>query len=331
MLNGILLNTSAGAVAIGAVMLASQFGSGPIGSGVYGPDQALASLRSGPDQPERNWTITTELADLMEMDSVLAPFLAARLDASHYTLDRVISGESRVPRLFLPRLPEDLKDVADTDTRKSIFLRTILPLVLQSNREILAERRRLLAARKLIDAGKALPVTDAIWLEKLADKYKTPADDLDRLVRRVDVVPVALALAQAVEESGWGSSRFARLGNAIFGQYTTLDDHGLIPKQAGDEPEFKIKAFPDLLTGIRSYMRNLNTHPAYAGLRRKRAEIRADGGKPLGRVLAVTLTGYSERGFDYVKTLHLIIDANDLSDLEKKARLAPPSAPAPVS
>lgn len=331
MLNGILLNTSAGAIAIGAVVLASQFGAGPIGSGVYGSDRALASYGSGPEQPEQNWTMTTELADLMEMDSVLAPFLAARLDASHYTLNRVISGESQVPRLFLPRLPSDLKEVPDTDTRKSIFLRTILPLVLQSNREILAERRRLFAAKRLVDAGKAPAVSEIIWLEQLAEKYKTSADDMDRLIRRVDVVPVALALAQAVEESGWGSSRFARLGNAIFGQYTTLDDHGIIPKQAGSDPDFKIKAFPDLLSGIRSYMRNLNIHPAYAGLRRKRSEIRAAGQKPVGRALAVTLTGYSERGFDYVKTLHLIIDANDLSELEERARLAPPATTTPVS
>ncbi|MEQ9200760.1 MAG: glucosaminidase domain-containing protein, partial [Rhodospirillales bacterium] len=153
-------------------------------------------------------------------------------------------------------------------------------------------------------------------------------DDLEQLTRRVDMVPVALALAQAVEESGWGSSRFARLGNAIFGQYTTVDDHGIIPKQAGADPDFKIKAFPDLLSGIRSYMRNLNTHQAYAELRQKRAEIRAAGRRPVGRALAVTLTGYSERGVEYVKTLHLIIDANDLSELEKKARLADP---APVS
>jgi Bax protein len=331
MVNMLAMNAGWAAFAVGSLLLAASHGDGPMRPATYpSPDKEVVSLPRG-DGPARVWTMTRELADLTRMETVTAAFLDARFDASRFTLDRVRDGVTDVPRLFLPKVPADMAKVENIDQRKRVFLLTMLPLILKSNEEIRADRRRLIAIKRRVDRGAAVRAVDGIWLERLGERYDTAPDDFDRLLRRVDEVPVSLALAQAVEESGWGTSRFARIGNAIFGQYTTEDDHGLVPKQRPEDRTFKIKAFPDLLSGIRSYMRNLNTHPSYASLRAMRADARAKGRAASGRELARTLTAYSERGEDYIRTLHLIIDANDLVELERNARLADPAEAHPDS
>jgi Bax protein len=297
-----------------------------LGSGPSGFYSFASMLPQGPalDGGE-SWTMTAELRDLPRHRNISALYLGARFDASQFTLEKAATGTVRVPRVFLPTLPKDLKSIRTVKERKSIFLRTLLPIVLKANEEIAADRRRLTALRKEIEAGRELATGDRLWLDRLAARYDAAPDDFDRLMRRVDIVPVSLALAQAVEESGWGTSRFARQGNAIFGQYTSVDDHGMVPKAAGDDSAFKIKAFPNILSGVRAYMRNLNTHKAYAKLRALRAAQRTGGKQPDGRALTETLHGYSERGDDYIRTLQVIMDANDLERLERNARLARPS------
>ena len=161
---------------------------------------------------------------------------------------------------------------------------------------------------------------DQTWLAWVAERYDAPAGNLDELLVRVDIIPTSLALAQAAEESGWGTSRFAHQGNALFGQRATGDEPGLAPVERATEEHVRVRAYETLGAAVRSYARNLNTHPAYERFRAERAENRSQGAEPGGHALAPTLTRYSERGAAYVASLRAIIRLNRLESFDK-ARL----------
>lgn len=239
-----------------------------------------------------------------------------------YHLDHVRVGRNVVPRVFLASLPRDMKRLRSIDTRKRVFLRTILPLVLKVNEAVLLERGRLLALRQRVEAGRPLTPAARAWLENLARRYKVDPDalDFDALLARVDAVPPALALAQAAEESGWGTSRFALEGNAPFGQWTFDAANGIVPKRRENGKAHLVRVYDHLLDGVRAYSRNLNSHPAYRRFRKMRAQMRRTGRDLDGYELAGTLTSYSERGEAYVESLRAIMRVNDLTPLDR-ARL----------
>jgi Bax protein len=237
-----------------------------------------------------------------------------------YTLAHWREGERSVPRFYLARVPSRWrKEVAPhlpVVKKKEYFFFAYAPLVLESNEDILADRARLLAL-----AGKSgHGADDHQWLTSLCRFYRLdpPADGpldkalLDELAARVDAVPPSLALAQAAVESAWSTSRFADLGNALFGQWTWGED-GITPReQRGHLGDYKIKAFATPEESIAAYMHNLNTHPSYAEFRAERRRLR-QGDKPLsGQDLAHTLTSYSEKGEEYVETLLSVIRVNQL-------------------
>lgn len=308
--------------------------------GLYGatlPD-AIDSLTADPGEAQTTGgsVPAAPMARLFNMTPVQERKIArgvtaeARLDVAavdrlyqdlNYGLDSVAGDGQGVPRIFLSKVPQGLEKTTDVETKKSIFLRTMLPLVLRVNEGILADRARIqeIAARRA--AGLEHP-SDARWLRDIADAYGLKSADPKKLLARVDVIPPSLALAQAAEESGWGTSRFARQGNALFGQWTWDAENALVPRDRKAGATHGIKAFPSLLQAVKAYASNLNTHRAYGEFRAARAALRRDGTDLNGRVLANTLTRYSERGADYVKTLHVIMDANDLAALDT-ATLAP--------
>lgn len=251
-----------------------------------------------------------------------AKTLHKRFMAMGYELDLIREGDAPVPRVLIAALPEDLDVIRQVELKKSVFFKTTLPLILMENEKIAADRQRLLNLVDVVRGGRDLGPSDAAWLAQLAQRYKATVDDLDTLIARVDEIPVSLAMAQAAEESGWGTSRFAQTGNALFGQWTTADDEGLIPKDRKEGMTHKVKAFDSLSDSVAGYMRNLNTHGAYKSLRAERASMRDRGIELNGRELAGTLTKYSERGEKYVKSIRLIIDANDLNELDSAAQLA---------
>lgn len=234
-----------------------------------------------------------------------------------YALPTVREQNTAVPRLFLASVPTDLNGLRDVNTRKSLFLRTLLPLVLKVNEEIAADRSRLQTILAAQAGGQSPSAADQRWLETRSEEYGLRSVDARKLLPRMDLVPVSLALAQAAEESGWGTSRFARQGNALFGQWTYEETAGIVPLNRASGATHAIKAFPSLLDAVRAYARNLNSHRAYAEFRSRRDDMRRSN-KPLdGWSLARTLTRYSERGQDYVDTLHIIMRANDLADLDR--------------
>lgn len=238
---------------------------------------------------------------------------AARLDQTFqrmgYRLDAVSEGIADVPPLFLAHVPGDLDDLPDIDTKKTVFLRVMLPLVLAVDEEIANDRARLLgiAARK----ASHQPVTaeDQVWLDALAQSYEVEDGNLKTLISRVDVVPPSLALAQSAEESGWGTSKLVRRSQNMFGHTVEL---------AGDETA--MRNFATLYEAVRAYVHNLNTHRAYDELRRFRAAARTRGQAPDGQALVAALHGYSERGDAYVSTIRSLMRRNDLVRLDR-ARL----------
>lgn len=245
-----------------------------------------------------------------------AQALAESFDRMGYHLDRVRADGTPVPRVFMAEMPRDLNAVPEVSLKKSVFFKTMLPLVLQENERILRDRHELIRIKAEIAMGSRLSPRDRLWLAVLAERYKVKDDSIDTLMIRVDIIPPSLAMAQAAEESGWGTSRFAQHGNAIYGQWTTAGGEGLIPQQRPEGMDHKVRSFDNLEQSVAAYMRNLNTHGAYKALRRLRANLRLGGDALDGSLLAGTLTKYSERGLEYVDSVRTIINANDLRELD---------------
>jgi len=242
--------------------------------------------------------------------------LRARFTAAAFDLRAVRDGTRPVPRLFVRALPRDYATLREAKEIKRTFIKTVLPLALKVNEEILDERHQLLLLNKQKLAGVPFSDEQQQWLVDLAARYDTDVDDMAELIRRVDVVSPSLALAQSAEESGWGRSRFALKGNALFGQRTWTQGKGLVPGLRDDDASHEVRKFPSLLDSVRSYAQNLNGHPAYEQFRARRAEMRAAETDFDPYRLIETLTAYSERGGDYVETIQTIMRIDHLQELE---------------
>lgn len=231
--------------------------------------------------------------------------------------------QARVPALGLQAFPADL---AQTDSRlkKTLFFRSLLPLVLAENRLIRIERAKL---KSLFAQGDLAPKSEA-WqtATRIAARYQVQGDInsegvRDKLLHRVGEIPPSLALAQAANESAWGTSRFAREGNNLFGQWTWDKSQGMVPRRRASDASHFVRRFENLRASVRAYLRNLNTHSAYAELRQHRAELRRSGIPPTGMRLAGGLKAYSERGMAYVNEIREMIAYNRLQRIND-ARLA---------
>ncbi len=226
-----------------------------------------------------------------------------------------------VPRLSVTALPRDMAVIEDVEARKELFLRTLLPLVLQVNAELRRTRAKVIAALDAQAAGR-LGAIDALWLEAVAEWYGAEPGNAADLLSRIDTIPPSLALAQAAQESGWGTSRFAQNANALYGQRAWgAEAEGLKPAEA-ERKDFRVRSFPDLQSAVRSYLHNLNSHRAYAELRERRARARALGAPLDALNLVGGLKSYSEEGKAYVRALSRLIESNELQALDG-ARLRP--------
>lgn len=242
--------------------------------------------------------------------------LSAYFEQIDYNLEDVLKRKNDVPRFFLKRLPEDISNITSAKERKKIFVKSILPLILLVNEDIAESRKAIKKMKNHINKGLKLSKKQLKWLENLENRYETEPFDWQELLNRVDVIPPSLAIAQAAEESGWGTSRFAREGNALFGQYTFGNSNGMLPKEREIGDQHLIRIYSNLVEGIRSYMHNLNYHYAYNDFRSIRGKMRSNHQLIDGHLLAGTLTNYSERGSKYVKTIQHIISSNKLIRLD---------------
>ena len=274
------------------------------------------------------WTMVRQGGDpgaLVQVKST--ELLSDVFDRAGYRLDGV-RRHGEVPRLFLVSLPGDLRKIRAPSHRKIMFIKTALPLILLANERIERDRMRIQILRTLIGAGVEIAADDAAWLTAIAERHELARIDFDELLRRVDIIPPSLALAQGAEETGWGTSRFAHEGNALFGQRIFGGKGGLVPHRRDKGKTFKVRAFEDLIEGVKAYAHNLNTFAAYEEFRRAREALREAGLPLIGTELANTLENYSERREAYIDTIRLIIRANSLGMFDK-ARLGD-ALPRPV-
>ena len=233
-----------------------------------------------------------------------------------YEFNTVQAGQVPIPRLFVKKLPGDMRRIKATKDRKELFLLSVLPLILRVNDEIWAERKKLIELKKLVKNKIKLSAENRLWLAVMKDRYKVVRGGLGALELGMDIIPPSLALAQAAEESGWGTSRFVVEGNALFGQWTLDSKNGLIPLGRGINRNYRVQAFRSLLDGVRAYARNLNTHRAYRSFRVGRSELRRSGKILSGQKLSRHLASYSERGESYVRSLQKIITSNSLGKFD---------------
>ncbi len=220
----------------------------------------------------------------------------------------------------LSLLPEEMKNIQSTKEKKKLFLEIVLPLVLEENNRIKIDRKKLFSILNKNNNSKK----ETIWLNKKFKQYGVVKKDLATLKIRMDEVPVSLALAQAAKETGWGTSRFAIEGNALFGQWTWSGE-GIKPADVdSNETKHKVMKFKVLKASVRAYQRNLNTHNSYRKFRMARAIMRDNDEDLDSLVLADYLDKYAATGKEYTVILKKIIKQNSLKDFDK-VKLLPSS------
>ncbi len=208
-------------------------------------------------------------------------------------------------------LPKEIKSIENVKKRKELFIQIVLPLVLEENKKIRLERKTLFAILNKNNNSEA----EKNWLKSKFKQYGVVNRDLTTLKIRMDEIPVSIAIAQAAKETGWGTSRFALEGNALFGQWTWNGD-GIKPAGSDDGDTHKVMRFKILKASVRAYQRNLNTHKSYKDFRKERA-IQRDNEESLDSLkLAEYLDKYAETGTEYTKILIKIIQQNKLMDFD---------------
>jgi len=248
-----------------------------------------------------------------------SPSDVVRLNAS--TLDQLfkdtkydlenIREDKTVKPIEISLLPTELKNIENSKVKKDLFIKIVLPLILEENNTVRIDRKMLFSIlNKNNNSAK-----EKLWLKKKFKQYGIVDKDLSTLKVRMDIVPVSIAIAQAAKETGWGTSRFAIEGNALFGQWTWSGE-GIKPAAADSDTKHKVMKFKVLKASVRAYIRNLNTHSSYREFRKERA-IQRDNLKDLNSILLVEyLNEYAQTGKEYTKILKKIIEQNSLTDFD---------------
>ena len=235
-----------------------------------------------------------------------------------YDLD-IVRKKKIVKPINLSLLPSEIRNIESTKKKKSLFIKIVLPLILEENNRIKVDRKKLF---KILNKNMNSD-TEKKWLNSKFKQYGVLNKDLSTLKVRMDIVPVSLAIAQAAKESGWGTSRFAIEGNALFGQWTWSGE-GIKPAGIDSEEKHKVMKFKVLKASVRAYQRNLNTHGSYKQFRSARANMRDSDVGLDSLILADFLDKYAATGKEYTKIIKQIIKQNNLQDFDK-VKLLPSS------
>ena len=211
----------------------------------------------------------------------------------------------------LELLPNEMKMIESTKERKNLFIQIILPLILEENNQIKFDRKKLFAILNRSNNSNS----EKKWLNMKFKQYGVKNKDLLTLKVRMDEIPVSLAIAQGAKETGWGTSRFALEGNALFGQWT-FSGNGIKPLGADSNQSHKVMKFQVLQASVRAYFRNLNTHSSYRDFRKFRAAARDNNEKLDSLSLADYLDEYAATGVKYTEILKKIIKQNSLQDFD---------------
>ena len=237
-----------------------------------------------------------------------------------YTLKKVKKTKLVNIGINLDHLPTEMKNIENTKKRKNLFIQIILPLIIEENLKIKLDRKKLFVILNKNNNTKS----DLEWIGKKFKQYGVSKNDFPTLKTRMDEVPVSLAIAQAAKETGWGTSRFAQKGNALFGQWTWSGD-GIKPAGAEIDSTHKVASFKVLKASVKAYLRNLNTHPSYKQFRKERAIQRDNDEKLNSLELVKYLDKYAETGIEYTRTLSKIIKQNSLTEFDD-VKILPTSA-----
>ena len=283
-------------------------------------DNILKKSEIKPYEDEENFVLTENIQkkqnDLVENTvSLNASVVASLFEDLDYDLSKIRKGK-KVKPFYISLLPKDLSLIEDTKERKELFIKIVLPLILHENNKIEKDRKELFR----VLAKKSNTKEEKNWLKWKFKEYKIKNFDISELKIRMDIVPVSLAIAQAAVESGWGTSRFALEGNALYGQWT-WSDNGLKPLENVDG-DHKVMQFKILTASIKAYKKNLNTHSGYMEFREARANLRSRNEKVTGLKLTQYLNNYAATGKQYTKKLELTIKKNSLSDFENAKLLS---------
>lgn len=240
------------------------------------------------------------VAELTTVEVSSTQHLQKLLTTHDYNFHQLLDRDRGVPRLHCTNFPKDLGNVKCLRTKQSLFIQVLLPMVLNANEEILRDRKQLIAIKVALEAGEVLISEQNQWLSQIAARYKMSNLDIDGLINRVDIVPISMALGQAIIESGWGLSYAAREKNSPFGM--TISD--------------KVKNYSCLLESVVSYVHNLNTNRAYWEMRHTRASLRSKGKVLDGYTLIGDLRRYSEQRALYIRKVRFAIKHHDLTKFD---------------
>ena len=272
------------------------------------PDQKPKKEAKKPDLKVKNNNVAEVILPDLNLKTATVIQLFKDVD---YDL-RKVRNEKLVKPIYFTQLPRDLDDLQNVQLKKETFIKILLPLIVAENEKILDDREKL----RVLSEKKFTTDLEKQWLRQKLLEYKVKKSDLDQLKLRMDIIPVSIALAQAAKESGWGTSRFALEGNAIYGQWT-WDGQGIAPLKRDGDKNHKILKFPILRASVKAYKNNLNTHKSYLKFRQKRKQLRDKNKKIEGLELSETLKNYAQTGTEYTKILNQIITQNDLTDFER--------------
>ena len=269
-----------------------------------------AQVKKEKKEPElkvkRNSVAEVILPDLnLKTETVLNLFKDVNYDLSQ------VRNKKLVKPIYFTQFPKDLDELQNTRLKKETFIKIVLPLIVAENERILADRKKL----KIVLKKKQTSDLEKQWLRQKLLEYKVKKGNMNELLNRLDIIPTSIALAQAAKESGWGTSRFALEGNAIFGQWT-WSGNGIAPLNRESNKSHKILKFPILRASVKAYQNNLNTHKSYTNFRDKRSTMRKKNKDITGLDLTETLKNYAQTGSDYIKILNQIIRQNRLTDFE---------------
>ncbi len=276
-------------------------------------DVEINDEKNGTDQDLVYQELYGEVTEEDSLESgvrLKASVLYQLFEDTNYKLSDVRLNKIAKP-VEIGKLPYELKEIQSVKKRKELFIQIVLPLILEENNKILLDRKKLFAILNKNNNSKL----DNEWLNKKFKQYGVSKKDIPTLKRRMDIIPPSMAIAQAAKETGWGTSRFALEGNALFGQWT-YTDKGIKPAAADAGTTHKVMMFNVLKSSVRAYARNLNTHRSYMKMRYVRAIQRDNNGKINSLELVKFLDNYAETGKEYTVILKKIIEQNNLIDFD---------------
>jgi Bax protein len=279
----------------------------------------LGACQEPPEKGDLPQHLIEQQADLQFTVPEVKPTSLGSLQKFYSDLDYSWQHlDAGVPPFILAQFPEDLSNEVHIKVKKHTFFMGLLPMVLLANKEIFQDRETLLEILERYEHEHILKNHDRARIRELTDRYNLRGDPLrdhrvrSRLLKRVDVIPPSLVLAQAANESAWGTSRFAREGNNLFGQWTFKPGTGIVPEDRPPGATYEVRKFTTLYDSVRSYMNNLNTHGAYLELREIRSTLRRKGSSLTGIALAKGLRHYSIREQEYIDEIDEMIRQNRL-------------------